>query len=181
MTRRPIGVYAIRSKRSYWLGHGLAAVAFACACGFALRGAGGWFALLGVAGLLLFGVMSAYAARQLLRAGPRLTLGPDGVDVAGLGIGRIPWEGIESVEMFGSAEAPFVALHLRDPDALLARLPPLPRLLVRLQRASGLPPLSVSLVGVDRGLAEISGRIRQGLATAREPAPPPTGHIPRSL
>src|SRR5688572_504713 len=126
----------VRNKRGFWLARGLGAAALAVACVIGLRGPG-FVVALGVAGLVLFGAFAAYALRQGLRRGPRLTLDASGVDAADLGAGTIPWGQVEHVEAFGSHEAPFIAFHVGDPARHLARMPAWPRLLQRLLRAQG--------------------------------------------
>jgi hypothetical protein len=150
--------YRVHTHRSFWLWRGLGAAAFAVACVLAMRSGGALVTVLGALGAAMFGFFAAYALRQLLRRGPRLTLGPEGVDVADLRVGTIAWTEIEGVEAFGSHEAPFIAFHVRDPAPWLARMPPWSRLVARWLRASGLPLFSVNLIGVDRDVGEIASR-----------------------
>jgi hypothetical protein len=125
-----------------------------------LRQGGGASLALGVVGLALFGAFALYALRQGLRPGPRLTLDALGFDAADLGVGRIDWSAVEHVESFGSSEAPFLAFHVRDPEAIAARMPAWPRFVQRLLRAQGLPAYSVNLIGVDRDPAQVAARAK---------------------
>ena len=161
-------VYVVHSNRRYWLGRGLVAAAFALACGATLRTSSGWMAVPGVLGLVMFGVFALYAARQLLRAGPRLALDGRGVVAADFGTGPIPWADIERVEAFGSGDAPFVAFHLRRVEPWLERMPAWSRLLARVHAASGMPLLSVSLIGADKDAADVSSRARRMWSAAAQ-------------
>lgn len=148
--------FRVSSQRRYWLTRGVAAAAFAVVCAAALRQGSGPAAALGVAGLALFGLLALYALRQGLRTRPRLTLDASGFDAPDLGVGPIAWSAVEHVQVFGSREAPFIAFHVRDPAAVVARMPAWPRFVQRLLRAQGLPPFAVNLIGVDRDPADIA-------------------------
>jgi hypothetical protein len=153
----------VRSRRGYWLGRGAGALAFASACALsAWRGSGATLAF-GLVGLLLFATFAVYALRQLLRSAPRLRLDAGGFEAADLGVGPIPWSDVEHLQVFGSREAPFIAFHVRDPEAYVARMPPWPRMMVRLLAASGLPRFSVNLVGVDQDVGQVAGHARRWL------------------
>jgi hypothetical protein len=155
--------YEVRSERRFWVSRGLGAALFAGVCAIALRAGGVVAFVTGVVGLVLFGAFGAYALRQSLRTGPRLTLDATGIDAADLGVGRIGWEAIEHVAWFGSPEAPFLALHVRDPASWVARMPPWARGVQRLLRAQGLPAFAVNLIGVDRDSREVAARARAWL------------------
>ena len=161
--------YRVLNRRSFWLARGLAAAAFAVACALALRSGSAWYAALGAAGMAMFGAFAAYALRQGLRSGPRLVLDANGVDAADLGAGVIGWDAIEHVQSFGSAEAPFIAFHVRDPEPVLARLSPWARTMQRLLRAQALPLFSVNLIGVDRDPGEIAQRACELFEQATRP------------
>ena len=150
----------VRSKRGFWLVRGLGAVAFAVACAVSMRTANAWQVALGAIGAAMFGAFALYALRQGLRRGPRLVLRPGGFEAADLGVGLVSWSDIETVEQFGSAEAPFIAFHLRDPTPWIARQPPWPRFVRRLLAAQGLPTFSVNLIGVDKDPGVIAFRAR---------------------
>jgi hypothetical protein len=143
------------ARRGFWFWRGLGAVALAVGCAISLRTASGLAVALGVTGCVMFGVFAAYALRQGLRRRPRLTLGPQGVEAADLGVGPIPWTAIDAVQGFGSPEAPFVQFLVSEPQAWLARLPAWPRFVARLLRVQGLAPFCVNLIGVDRAPADI--------------------------
>jgi hypothetical protein len=152
--------YRVCSDRRFWLARGLAAAAFAIACALALRTGGTLAFALGLAGLVMFAAFAAYALRQGLRSAPRLTLAASGVEAADLGVGVIAWDAIEHVQSFGSAEAPFIAFHVLDPQTYVARMSPWARFVQRLLRVQGLPAFSVNLIGVDRDPGEIAVRAR---------------------
>jgi hypothetical protein len=156
--------HVVRTARLFWLARGLGAIALALACAWAIRAGGGFAIIMGSLGVALFGAMTLFALRQLLRRGPRLVLDPTGVDAADLGIGVVPWRDIEGVQLFGSPQAPFIAFHLRDPAPHVARLSPWPRFVTKLLAAQGLPLFSINLIGVDREPAEIVRQARAYLA-----------------
>jgi len=141
-------VVKVISDRRYWAWRGLAAAGFACASVAAFRPVSGAMALFGIVGALLFGTLALYAARQRLRREPRLVLDATGFVPADFGLGRIPWTDVADIEMFGSAEAPFLALVLVDAERWRTRMPAPARMLASVHRMSGLPLLSVSLIGI---------------------------------
>jgi hypothetical protein len=145
----PAAAVIVSSDRRYWAWRGAAAAGFAIASAFASRTGAGAQALFGLVGGLLFGTFALYAARQLLRRRSRLVLDAQGFVAGDFALGPIPWTEVADVELFGSSEAPFVALVLRDAGPWRARMPAPARLLAGLHRASGLPLLSVSLIGID--------------------------------
>lgn len=154
-------IRVVHSRRRYWLGRGLAAVVFAIACGAAMRTGSAPMLVFGAIGLVLFAAFAAYALRQLMRRGPRLVLGVDGVDAADLGVGTIPWTDLVEVAPFGSNEAPFLALQAEDPARWLAAMPGWPARVQRLLERQGLPLFSVNLIGVDADPWEIADEARQ--------------------
>lgn len=161
--------YRVHGDRGYWLKRGLAAAAFAVACAVGLRHGAGLPSALAIAGLALFGPLALYALRQGVRTGPRLTVDALGLDAADLGVGRIAWSEVEHVQLFGSSEAPFLAVHVRDPAGVLARMPAWPRFMQRLLRAQGLPAFSVNLIGVDRAPTDVAARARARWSAAARP------------
>ena len=160
MTASGFGELRVRSRRSYWAWRGLGAAAFAVACAWALRSGNLANQLMGTAGLVLFGALSMYALRQLLRRGPRLVLKEAGFEAADLKVGLVPWSEVIEVQAFGSAEAPFVLMRVAGTSPCLARLAGWPRLSVALLRRSGLPPFSINLIGIEGDSGEVIQRAR---------------------
>lgn len=158
----------VRSDRRFWLGRTAAGTALMAGCGWAMTDDSRLMPMLGGAGVMLFGALTLFGLRQLLRRGPRLTLSAAGVDARDLRLGEIPWADIEAVEIFGSAEAPFLALRVAEAAPYPRRAPWWPRSVARLLHAQGLPLFSVNLIGVDRSTHEIlryaAARIRRGVA-----------------
>lgn len=154
----------------------MAAGAFSIACGFFSLTASGLQLALGLVGAAMFGFFGLYAARQLLRRGPRLEFSPNGVTVSDMGIGLIPWKDVEHIQSFGSSEAPFIAFHVNDPRPYLDRMPPWARVLSSVHAKSGLPAFSVNLIGVDQDAAQIYRRAltlwQQGDWQSQTPANP---------
>lgn len=161
--------WRVCSKRGFWIGRALSAVALAVGSLFFMRAHTGISAAAGAVGIALFGSFALYALRQLLRGERRLALSTAGFDAADLGVGTIPWAEVEHVQSFGSREAPFVAFHVRDPGPWLARMSPWPRMIVRLLRAQGLPSFSINLIGVDREPFAIASRARTLLEQSTPP------------
>jgi hypothetical protein len=161
--------FVVAGRRGFWLGRGAVAAVFAGVCGASVRYPSLVVAITGVVGAVMFGALALFALRECLRRGPRLTLDRRGVEVPGLGIGVIAWDRIAAVEAFGSNEAPFLAFHVREPDAFLAQLPRRARLVARWLRAQGLPVLSVHLIGIDRPVDEVAQRARAFWRAGAEP------------
>lgn len=151
----------VRSDRRYWGSRVGGALVLGSGCVLASRSDSPLTVLSGLAGAAFFLPFAVYAMRQLLRRQPRLVLSREGVIAADAGVGLIAWEEIANVELFGSSEAPFIALTLHDAPRLLARMPWWPRLVARVLRAQGLQPLAINLMGVDRPATDIEKYARR--------------------
>lgn len=158
--------------RRFWLPRAFGAVLFATVGATTARTslAAGDFvsagALLGTFTFAFFGIFAAYGIREGLRPGPRLTLDEHGVHDRTMGVGPIPWSDIAGAELCGIPQAPFVALHLREPAKYLGRAPMVPRLLSRLNAASGMTPFSVNLMGLKADPGTVTCTIRSRARTA---------------
>ena len=104
----------------------------------------------------MFGAFAIYALRQLLRSGPRLVLREEGFEAADLGVGLVPWSEVLDVEAFGSPEAPFVLMRIADTSPKLAAMGGWPRFMAGLLRRSGLPRISINLIGIDGDAREVA-------------------------
>lgn len=138
------------TDRRFWLSRGLGAILMA-AIGGAMIVAEGWRStagVLGIVGVLFFGIAAVVGLWQGARRGPRLTLDEEGVQDRTLKVGVIAWADIVGVEPYAVADQPFVGLRLRDPSKYLERTSGMWRILAWLNSGSGFP-LSLNLVGLD--------------------------------
>ena len=161
------GAVRVNSRRGYWGGRGLAALALATVCAWNIRAGTALGTAMGAVGALVFGCFAVYALRQLLRRGPRLLLSRAGFDAADLGLGLVPWSDVAEVQAFGSPQAPFVAFLVPDAERYLGRMGWYPRTMARWLRASGLPWLSVNLIGVDSDAHEVAALAERYRRAAR--------------
>jgi hypothetical protein len=132
---------------------------------------GGWVGILGVA---LFGTGAVVGLVQGLRRGPRLSIDDDGIHDRTLGVGVIAWSDIVSAAPYLVAKEPFIGLNLRDPAKYIQRAPPLKRRLARMHAASGMPPFSVNLVGLEGDPARVAQLIMSAVQANIGGASPPT-------
>ena len=156
----------VRTAYRYWLVRSAGSALFCVGCAMAMRAGGVPTQVMGGAGLVLFGVLGLYGVRQLLRRAPRITISDAGIEAADLGVGTIPWTHVEAVEHFGSAEAPFLAIVVTEPERYLAAMRPTRRLVTRLLTAQGLPMFSINLMGIDHDPDTIERRARAHLRAA---------------
>lgn len=128
----------------------LVGVSFFCTTlpGFAPR-------LVGWIGVAFFGLGLVALPLQALRGGPSVVLDGVGVEDRRLGIGRIEWNEIEALSVVEIHGTRLLALHLADPEAVLARLSPWKRRAARMNEALGFQPITLGFVGLDPGLDEV--------------------------
>ena len=138
------------TKRRFWLLRGFGGILLAAASMAFLRAnpgsVAGWVGLVGV---ILFGIGGVIGLVQGTRRGPRLTIDDQGVNDRTLGVGVIPWDDIAGVSVYGLAQEPRLALNLRNPAKYVARASGVIGVLARRHLASGFPPFSINLAGLD--------------------------------
>lgn len=95
--------------------------------------------------IAFFGMASCYAISRMLTKRPILTIDAEGLHDRGsaLAFGRVAWEDVEHVEVQTHGRQRFVSIHLKDPEALLAKLPPLRRKIVQMQQNMGLASINI--------------------------------------
>ena len=163
------------TKRRFWLMRAAGGLGMAAISGMMARAAWASVGLwspqggLGLVGVTFFGVGAVVGIIEGTRRGPRLTLDAQGIHDRTLRVGVIEWADIVGAMPYGVARQPFVGLELRDPAKYVARTSPLMRLLVRVHRASGMPPFSVNLVGLDADPAMVAELIMAKCATDEPP------------
>lgn len=122
--------------------------------------------LLGVINLALAAGVLAYVGYTARDARPRLVLDRDGIWYRDWGIGPIPWRQIASAHIGGARINAHLAIELRDPDALLARLDETARRKLKRNRLARLPQLTIPNGALDASLDEILAAIRSYLDRA---------------
>lgn len=156
---------AIGASRGRWIVLLVVSLCFVAGGIFILKVGGaprvGWM------NVVFFGGCAAVFAWQMADSGPRLVFGDQGVFDRTLRVGVIEWNDIEDAALASIHGNPFVCLYLRDEAKYIARLSPLMRRMVQLNRRMGFPALSLNLTGVDADPEAVHALIMRELATRR--------------
>lgn len=128
----------------------------------------------GWAGVVFFGACGVYIARRLFSRTPMLVVDRDGIvdRASGAAVGRIRWDEIRDVAISRVGAQKFLGIHVRDPDALRARLPFGRRLMARLNCMLGLPPVNLPQSALPIPVEELAENLLRALA-ARAPVTRP--------
>jgi hypothetical protein len=105
--------------------------------------------LAGWPALVFFSACAVSIGYQAIQRGPRVVIDQVGILDRTLGIGIIPWSEIQGAFVKRVSTARFVCLELRDPEPFRARLSPLKRRLIQVNRKLGYTDFSVNLTGTD--------------------------------
>lgn len=122
--------------------------------------------LLGVINLVLAAGVLAYVGHAARDTRPRLVLDRDGIWYRDWGIEPIPWRQIALARISGARINAHLAIELRDPDALLARLDDRARRKFTGNRLVRLPHVTIPNGALDASLEEILAAIRAHLDRA---------------
>jgi len=120
--------------------------------------------------LIFFGAGTLSIAYQARQRGPRVVIDEAGVFDRTLGVGVIPWPEIQGAFVKRLGTAKFVCLELRDPERLRARLSPIKKRLVDMNRKLGYTDFSVNLTGTDADPDAVCEMILKRLQLARHGA-----------
>jgi hypothetical protein len=139
--------YSGRGRLLLLLGGSLVLVA-ASLVSFGFRPGG---AVLGVLGVVVFGVAAAYLLRRLLVRRPVLVLDVGGlVDRASAAAaGRVPWDQVADVGVQTMGGNRVLSVLLRDPETWLAAQPPLRRRTMAVNARMLGTPVNIPLSAVD--------------------------------
>ncbi len=127
--------------------------------------------LVGVAGIVLFGLFGFYIGRKLLDSAPGLVVGPEGFvdNSSGLAAGLLPWTEVTGVDELSLMGQRFVVVHLRDPAAFIARQPnAFKRRMLATNLSSYGSPVFLSANTLQCTHAELKALLTAGLAGARD-------------
>lgn len=161
------GELSFEASRTTYSLHLVCALAFVAIGAWTIGAGAAWVGGLAV---LFFGGCAAVFLRQMVRGGPRLTIDGEGLHDRTLGVGVIRWEDVVDARPAEMAGQSFIALTLRDPDAYLARLGVVRRVLARANRSVGFPSLSLNLSGLRAADAEAIATYVRAEAAARRAA-----------
>jgi hypothetical protein len=114
--------------------------------------------------ILFFGAGGVVFALQLVDRRPRIVIDDQGVLDRTLKVGTIEWADIRGVFLKRSQGQPFLCLELADPSKYTARLSPLLRRMVQLNRKLGFTDLSLNLAGTSVSPDLIEELMRKELA-----------------
>jgi hypothetical protein len=152
----------IRAARTKWLVSLVGATCFGAA-GLLLVMSGAAIAI-GWLNVILFGGAAIVFARNVFDTRPRITFDECGILDRTLRVGLIEWADIEDVYLKHSQGQPFLCLKLRNAAKYTARLSPILRRLVVLNRALGFTDLSLNLIGADVDPVQVEELVRKELA-----------------
>jgi len=126
--------------------------------------------LVGVAGVVLFGLFGFYIGQKLLDSAPGLVVGPEGFvdNSSGLAAGLLPWAEVTGVDELALLGQRFVVVRLRDPAAFIARQPnAFKRRMLATNLSSYGSPIFLSANTLQCTHAELKALLAAGLAGAR--------------
>ena len=145
--------YTRRGRLLLLFAGSLVLVALSVAC-FGFRPGG---PVVGVIGIVAFGLAAAFLLRRLLVRRPVLVLDAGGlVDRASAaGAGRVPWDQVADVGVQTMGRIRVLSVVLRDPEGWLAAQPPLRRRTMAVNAKLLGTPVNVPLAAVDVPEAEL--------------------------
>lgn len=127
-------------------------------------------AITGWASIVFFGACGAVFVAQFLDRRPRIVINDHGVFDRSLKVGVIAWTEILGADVREAANSRFIALRLRDPAKLVARLGPVHRRLAETNTALGFEPLNLNLSAVDADAHALAELIAKEAERRRETA-----------
>ncbi len=119
--------------------------------------------LVGGVALVLSAVVLFAVLRNARDASARMVLDAAGIWFRDWEIGLVPWAAVDDAYTSGSRLQAFVALHLRDPEGLLAGLPEAERKALRGNRLYRSPELRIPHGALDAPLDEVLAAIKAHL------------------
>ena len=149
----PFTAYISRGKTAVWALISAALAAAVVATAFRAR-AGALDHGVGAVGIAFFGGSALILLRQLVRAGPVLEIGREGLLWRRWSNRVIPWKAFTRAETVGSA----LMLTLADPTAYRSRS--LLGLLAPINRRMGIGDVAIPAIGLDCSLEDLAGAIR---------------------
>ncbi|MFI7578214.1 STM3941 family protein [Micromonospora sp. NPDC049497] len=140
---KTVRVYAPRSKLLLLL---LASAAFVLASLWIIDASRGFLGILtGVVGIAFFGLGGVYFFLELVYRRPTLQIDAEGItDRASLAsAGRLDWPEIGTVKIHSVAGQRMLAIMVHDPNAVITRAGLVRRAFLRMNLATGFPPVNV--------------------------------------
>ena len=119
--------------------------------------------LVGALALVLSAVVAFVVLRNARDTQARMVLDRNGIWFRDWQIGPVPWAAIDDAYTSGSRLQAFVALHLRDPEGMLAGLPEAERKALRGNRLYRSPELRIPHGALDAPLDEVLAAIKAHL------------------
>ncbi|MCA8949044.1 MAG: hypothetical protein KDE27_06045 [Planctomycetes bacterium] len=111
----------------------------------ALRGDSPSVTAVGVVAIVFAGLGGWYFVRRLAVRSPVLEIDRDGLvdSASGVAVGRVAWGEIADLSIGGVGQQRFLGIHVHDRAALLSRVRPWRRVVIRLNAAFGFPPVNL--------------------------------------
>jgi hypothetical protein len=122
--------------------------------------------LIGGAAIAFFTVTGVYALYRLAVRTPALILAPEGMwdNASMFAVGWVAWPEIRTVERRRKFVVRAIAIFLREPDTVFARVPGWRRWLVRLDAAIEYAPVNIPADNLDRRFDAVDAAIHEHLA-----------------
>jgi hypothetical protein len=105
--------------------------------------------IIGIIGIVFFGVGFFVLLYHVSDRRPRIIIDEKGITDRTLGIGRIDWEDIESVDLASVSSTKFVVLYLKDTGKYLKRLSNTSRKITKINKMLGFGALNLNLSLID--------------------------------
>lgn len=109
------------------------------------------FRLIGVLGILFFGLLFTKNRKRYLNAQPIMTFNRRGItDLSNdLSVGFIPWEDVSAVYFSGTVKNRFLEIGLHDPEKYLSKIGTYKSQMIRANMKLGHEAICLSLSGTD--------------------------------
>lgn len=91
---------------------------------------------------------------RMLGKGPIVVIDDTGIEDRRWKLGVIPWDDVQSLQMYEIGSSKFLGIELIDPEKYLSRLRRWRRWLAATNRAMGFPSFAISFAGLTPGIDE---------------------------
>jgi hypothetical protein len=158
--------FEVPLNRLKLLGQGLGALAFVALGAFMIWEPprhGLWAQFMGAVTVAFFGFVGAAILFRLLRPGPAIAIGDDGIldDASGVSLGLIPWDQVGGIDEYRVEGQAFLGIGLRDPEAVIARQPFWKRRLIRANLRMGAAAVNIPQASVGIKLKDLRREIEE--------------------
>lgn len=130
---------------------------------------GGTTRIVGWCGLVFAGLAALVMFSRVFKRGPRLIIGPQGIDDIRDGWGLIPWGEIEEIKKATVQKQEFIILVVSEPEKFVSRQSAVMRGIARVNASLLGTPIYINTQGLSGTTDEIFARIQHFYARVETP------------